>query len=376
MDEEEQKGYTWEAGYAEGLNIKEVLEEDETGSIEKSIAKYVLEARKKQRCIDKPAKVRLGIMRYVYIVLDFSRFIQNKSMPPSKYFVTMKVIDNFLDKFFEQNPIAQAGFIICKDKKADRFISLTGNIRTIKEQLATLNEASCSGDFSLQSSLQVALANLKELPGHVSREVIVLMASLTSVDGGSIFSTFELLKAYNIRCSVIGLSAEIFVCKQLSKVTNGRYDIVLDPDHMELLMSNHTTPPPSMKSTECSAVRVGFPPHAAINVNSFCQCHPLTQPVSDRGFLCEQCGARHCSLPAECRICKLTLVAAPQLARAFRHLLPLPAFQSVTIEEDECAGCEQPITLEGFACKNCSHVFCFDCDLLLHESLHICPRCD
>ena len=28
-----------------------------------------------------------------------------------------------------------------------------------------------------------------------------------------------------------------------------------------------------------------------------------------------QCGARHCSIPVECPICKLTLVAAPQLSR-------------------------------------------------------------
>ncbi|EYB83908.1 hypothetical protein Y032_0327g2609 [Ancylostoma ceylanicum] len=60
----------------------------------------------------------------------------------------------------------------------------------------------------------------------------------------------------------------------------------------------------------------------------------MSAPLStSRGFLCEQCGARHCSLPAECRVCRLTLVAAPQLARAFRHLLPLPAFVPTTVSE-------------------------------------------
>lgn len=47
--------------------------------------------------------------------------------------------------------------------------------------------------------------------------------------------------------------------------------------------------------------------------------HPDSGPISSRGFLCVQCGSRHCSLPVECKVCKLTLVSAPQLARAFRY---------------------------------------------------------
>ncbi|VDM85693.1 unnamed protein product [Strongylus vulgaris] len=104
--------------------------------------------------------------------------------------------------------------------------------------------------------------------------------------------------------------------------------------------------------------------------------HPMSAPLStSRGFLCEQCGARHCSLPAECRICRLTLVSAPQLARAFRHLLPLPAFVPTNVSEGDCMACERPLAGEGFACKSCSAIFCLECDILLHESLHVCPNC-
>ncbi|KAK5968997.1 hypothetical protein GCK32_007881 [Trichostrongylus colubriformis] len=221
-EDDDQKGYTWEAGYADGLNIREVLEEDEGGSIEKSIAKLVSEARKKHRTIEKPSKIRLGIMRYVYVAIDCSRSMTSKVMPPSRFFVTMKILNTFVDKFFEQNPISQLGIIIVKDKKAERFVSLTGNTRALKDNLGSLNEAICSGDFSLQNALQLALINLKSLPGHVSREVIVIMSSLSTVDPGNVFSTFEVLRGHNIRCSVIGISAELFVCKQLAKITNGR----------------------------------------------------------------------------------------------------------------------------------------------------------
>lgn len=42
--------------------------------------------------------------------------------------VSFKAIDIFLDKFFEQNPIAQVGVILCKDRKAERYVSLTGTV--------------------------------------------------------------------------------------------------------------------------------------------------------------------------------------------------------------------------------------------------------
>ncbi|CAD6188600.1 unnamed protein product [Caenorhabditis auriculariae] len=375
MDDDEQKGYTWETGYAEGLNIGEVLVEDEGGSIEKSIARYVADSKKKLRGVAKPTKIRLGIMRHVMIVIDCSRFMTNKAMPPSRFAATLKVLLAFLEKFFEQNPIAQIGFITCKDKKAERLAALTGNIRNLKDSLGTLNEMFCGGDFSLQNSLQLACSNLRDLPGHVSREIIVIMGSLTTIDPGNIFTTIEVLKSLNIRSSVIGLAAEMFVCKQLAQMTKGDFSVALDGDHMFTLFAKHTVPPTTIRSAECNAIRVGFPPHQKITARSFCICHSESGPLSDRGFICEQCGVRHCSLPSECPVCRLTLVAAPQLARAFRHLLPLTPFQHVAVSNEECAACEQFLESEAYQCLKCTSFFCFDCDLLLHESLHVCPMC-
>ncbi|PAV67980.1 hypothetical protein WR25_23348 [Diploscapter pachys] len=309
VDDDDQQGYTWEGAY-EGINIGKVLEEDDMGTIEKSIAKVVLEAKRRQRAASKPAKIRLGIMRYVYIVIDCSRFVLHKAMPPSRFFIVMKTLQQFLDTFFEQNPIAQVGVILCRDKKAERYVSLTGNVRSIKESLSNVPEVSCCGDFSLQNCLDLALTNLKSLPGHASREVIVVMASLSTVDAGNIYGTFENLRQNRVRCSVIGLAAELFVCKQLAKV----------PD------------------SPC-----------------FCICHPGV-PMSSKGFMCVQCGARHCSIPVECPICKLTLVAAPQLSRVFRHLLPLQAFQATPVDVINCTGCGVAVKTEAYACMKCSEL--------------------
>lgn len=98
-------------------------------------------------------------------------------------------------------------------------------------------------------------------PGHASREVILIVASLSTCDPSSIFGTFEvsffyylavkfelvtllclttltcahflttrifqylfqLLNRYHVRCSVISLSAEVFVFKRLCSTTSGAY---------------------------------------------------------------------------------------------------------------------------------------------------------
>ena len=66
------------------------------------------------------------------------------------------------------------------------------------------------------------------MPTHTSREVLILMGSLTTCDPSDIHQTITSLCLQNIRCSVIGLAAEIRVCQTLAKQTKGVYDVLLD----------------------------------------------------------------------------------------------------------------------------------------------------
>lgn len=54
-----------------GLNIRDVLHEDESGSIEKSVAKLILDTKREKRFNNRPAKVRLGIVRKFISALSF-----------------------------------------------------------------------------------------------------------------------------------------------------------------------------------------------------------------------------------------------------------------------------------------------------------------
>ncbi|XP_062368812.1 general transcription factor IIH subunit 2 isoform X6 [Cinclus cinclus] len=98
------------------------------------------------------------------------------------------------------------------------------------------------------------------------------------------------------------------------------------------------------------------------------------------GYFCPQCRAKYCELPVECKICGLTLVSAPHLARSYHHLFPLDVFQEVPLEEYKgerhCQGCQGEIKDQNvYICKVCQNAFCVECDLFVHDSLHCCPGC-
>uniref|UniRef100_A0A914R1Q2 TFIIH C1-like domain-containing protein n=1 Tax=Parascaris equorum TaxID=6256 RepID=A0A914R1Q2_PAREQ len=124
-----------------------------------------------------------------------------------------------------------------------------------------------------------------------------------------------------------------------------------------------------------SVIAVKRPSQSSVCEQFSCSHQSENRPPGGRGFLCPQCGARYCSLPVECRVCKLMLISAPQLARSFHHLLPLPAFKEVDTTSGICFGCAKPLEQKSFACKSCDANYCIDCDLLLHESLQLCPSC-
>lgn len=107
------------------------------------------------------------------------------------------------------------------------------------------NTPFCEGEPSLQNSLEFALKTLKNMPSHTSREILVLFGSLTTCDPTDIGYTIKALKDNNVRVSVIGLAAEVWVCRKLAKETGGDYNVLLDDHHLKELMLNLVEPPPA-----------------------------------------------------------------------------------------------------------------------------------
>lgn len=83
------------------------------------------------------------------------------------------------------------GTILMYNKRAEMIHDLAGNYRKHVKYLNSLNKMSLVGELSLQNGLDMALNSLKLLPSHASKEILIIMGSLTTCDPGDITKTFD-----------------------------------------------------------------------------------------------------------------------------------------------------------------------------------------
>ncbi|KAK6492382.1 general mRNAion factor IIH subunit 2-like [Huso huso] len=386
MDEEPERAKRWEGGYE---RTWEILKEDESGSLKATVENILFKAKRK-RVFEPHGQVRLGMMRHLYVVVDTSRTMEDQDLKPNRLTSTLKLLEYFVEEYFDQNPISQMGIITTKNKRAEKLTDLAGNPKKHIADLKKAKDTTCVGEPSLYNSLSLAMQTLRHMPGHASREVLVIFSSLTTCDPANIYELIKSLKALKIRVSVIGLSAEVRVCTVLTRETGGTYHVILDESHYKELLQYHVKPHPASSSSECSLIRMGFPQHTIASTcdqdskPSFSMAHLDSSgsgpSLTLGGYYCPQCRAKYTELPVECKVCGLTLVSAPHLARSFHHLFPLDPFTETPLQDYQgekfCQGCQGELKDQNvYMCTSCQSVFCVECDLFIHESLHCCPSC-
>ncbi|CEO99957.1 unnamed protein product (mitochondrion) [Plasmodiophora brassicae] len=375
--------HSWEAPI---LRSWDDIEEDDEGRLRvaqhatqrelRKAAHKRLEARGRERLVEK------GMIRYVFIVVDLSSSMDLNDYRPSRKLVAIEAVCQFIRDFFDQNPISHLGLITTHSKKAYMLTDLSGNplhqIRLLEAQA----DHHTSGEFSLENSLELARSSLRNTPDYGNREVIIVMASLNTCDPGDVFQTIETMKRDGVRCSVVTLSAELFVCRRLATTTNGTYRVCSGTSAVAAHLAEHVSPPvvPQVAARKRKWVFMGFPMKSSFDFPTLCQCHGN---FSYEGYQCPRCKSKCCELPTQCVVCSLTLVSSPHLARSYHHLFPLAPFVDVTEQLSdrhavECYGCHIEIKVDEslvLRCESCTQVFCWDCDQYIHESLHNCPGC-
>ncbi|XP_047029909.1 general transcription factor IIH subunit 2 [Helicoverpa zea] len=387
-DEQDSKEYRWETGYEKTW---EAIKEDEDGLVEGLVAEFAQKAARKA-VVARRGPVRLGMMRHVLVAVDCSEAMNSQDLKPSRFLCTLKLLEKFIEEYFDQNPLSQLGLVLMKNKRAEKLTELSGNVRKHIKSLQGLTDMALSGEPSLQNTLEFAGRVLKPLPGHASRELLVLFASLTTCDPGDITTTIQSLKTEGIRCSVIGLAAEVRICKKLCQDTGGEYGVVLDDVHYRSLLLDYTSPPPRARALDAGLVKMGFP-HSAPPVNqtdpgtnadppiTVCMCHLEDgEGVGGEGHLCPQCRSKYCSLPAQCRTCGLTLASAPHLARSYHHLFPVEPYEELANEGQAqyCFACLRNFTdldKQIYRCTRCHECYCWECESVVSTTLHVCPGC-
>lgn len=337
-------------------------------------------------------------MRHLVVIIDMSKAMANIDLKPNRFVCTMRLIEKFTADFVDQNPISQICFITTRNKRAERITDLNGNLKTQLDVLQSKIDEQCYGEASLQNALHLAYTTLRlvrwilmsltsakfisfrHMPPHTSKEVLVIMGSLTTCDPSNIHTTIDLCAKSHIRCSVIGLAAEVFICKSLAAKTNGTYNVIMDETHYRDSIFQHLNPLPS-SVTESALMKMGFPQFITEGENkpSLCVCHLDEEPnFGISGYFCPQCNSKYCDLPVECKVCGLTLVSSSHLARSYHHLFPVDSYQEkVEPMNRQCAACL--ILIEGgkiaTICDHCHNIYCIGCDSFIHNISHVCPGC-
>ena len=346
--------------------------------------------------------VKRGLMRSVLLVMDASKAAMqpDADMKPTRLAVLQDAAVNFIQRFFDQNPVSTLGVVRMRDSKAELITPLSCNSRQHVQSVRNIDD--CSGIASLQNALELCCECLGCVASFVSQEVIILSASLASCDPGDVSNSISRLVQDRIRCSVFSVTAEVYVCRKIARETGGEYGVAIQPEHLQQMMYQLVAPRAlntKVKAPPNSLVRVGFPSY----VPPSSQMHLVYtggQPTlkADGGYECPKCAAFHAEIPTECPLCGLKLIAATDLVKTYHHLFPLQVFhEKLGKREALCDACgvllpsaaggdtqlamanqplkEVDLVSVGYSCPECGQTFCADCDDLLHDCIFTCPGC-
>ncbi len=401
--------YSWE----KNASSWEGVQEDDQGRIMSFVTERERSHRIKSRRIT--SSVRRGLIRYFVLGIDLSSSALEKDFRPSRLESVKLSLRKFIIEYFDQNPISQLSLTITRDRIAEKLTDLSGNPKQHEARLK--EESKAEGEPSLENVVRLALNILGSVPEYGTRELLIIYNSLKSRDPGNILETIMEAKNARLRVSVICTAAELYVCRKLAEDTGGSFGVAIDPLHLTELVMRQVEPPPEAKSRgplRTDFVYMGFPRRQV-------QSTPLLALEGHRSiyvtssFICPRCNTRCAELPSQCGVCRLQLISSAHIARSHHHLFPVPAFAETKVylingnvnsfesqnhntldnttmeneiqdntpvvrlspEEARCYGCLRNILSGGlaFSCPSCLHIYCVDCDLFIHDSLHNCPGC-
>ncbi|KAG8858686.1 hypothetical protein FRB91_009378 [Serendipita sp. 411] len=401
--------YSWEESYTRSWDA---VQEDEDGSLQQAVGEFVARNRRKRLQAPKDA-VRRTIIRHMVLILDLSASMMDRDMRPNRFDLSLEYAREFVTEWFDQNPLGQIGIIGMKDGLAERICGLSGNPPEVLKTIADRRALEPSGEPSLQNAIDMSGGSMSHLPTHSSREVLIIFGSLTTCDPGNIHDTLRRCIEDKIRVSVVALAAEMKICRDFCTETGGIFGVALNEGHFHDMLFEHV-PPPAMKLSVApklvsngngaapkvstgDLMMMGFPTRLpGTGAATLCVCHGI---MKSDGYICPRCSSKVCDVPTDCNICGMVIVSAPHLARSYHHLFPVKPYQPVKemgLNEDialECNGCgtvfplASHILLAGadvsdglsrlgrYRCPQCRKDYCSECDVFVHDVLHVCPTC-
>lgn len=372
MEDQSQSIYAWERGAA---RLWETVQEDQEGNLLTNPARN--EGQRKLSTLG-ISNIRRGLIRYLVVAIDCSASSGDKDYRPTRLEASKVLVGQFIVNYFDQNPISQLSLCITRAGIAEQVTHMSASAKNHINKLKSILRI--EGLASLQNILRVAMISLQHVPEYGQREVLIVFSSLSTVDPEDIFQTVEEAKHFKVRVSIICLAAEVYVCRRITELTSGVFAVARDYTHLMELLMQQTVPLPDASRTDTKTAEflyVGFPKRS-IDVTPQYTFDGNSAKLLHEGYACPRCLTKTSQLPAQCNVCSLQLNSSAHIARSFHHLFPVPPYQELQLEEaTSCFGCQSDIDKGDakFGCTSCTRIFCFDCDLFIHETLHNCPGC-
>ncbi|EJD53792.1 TFIIH basal transcription factor complex, subunit SSL1 [Auricularia subglabra TFB-10046 SS5] len=400
------QSYSWEESYTRSWDA---VQEDEAGSLQSAVEHLIARGRRRRRValaaslLAPSDAIRRAIIRHVIIVLDMSSGMMDRDLRPTRFDLMLEYVREFVTEWFDQNPLGQIGIVGMRAGLAERVCDMSGSPQDVLKSISERHKLEPTGDPSLQNALELSRASMSHLPSHSSREVLMIFGSITTVDPGNIHDTLAACLEDKIRISIVALAAEMRICRELCEKSGGVFGVALNEGHFKDVMFELIPPPAQRAAAKAAAggggtgadlLLMAFPVRLPeSSAPTLCVCH---LELKSEGFLCPRCFARVCDVPTDCDVCGIMIVSSPHLARSYHHLFPVKAYTPVMTLEGEqqtsatCHGCSmafQPhkaaasagATAEGvsplgrYRCPECQNDFCNECDIFVHDVLHVCP---
>lgn len=386
-------GYSWEDEYQRPWEIVNNEAEGEQSLV--YLVQQMIEARKKKILKNPTTPFQRGIIRTLIVIIDGSLTMLEKDLRPTRFGAMLNLLGEFVDEFFDQNPISQIGIVMMRNGVAQVVSEVSGLPEHHKDRIRGLKarqhgRIEPKGDPSLQNALELARSLLGSNFGDPSlgssknsKEILIIFGALFTSDPGDIHQTIGALAKEDIKVKIIGLSAQVAICQEIVAKTNflsssqtrslglsRHYGVIMNDAHFkELLMDcveplavTKESPEAKVEDTQgVPVIKMGFPLKHSIsstttnglvnpNFPALCACHPtrgskdLMEPVSviqnqnpsqspgaTIGYVCPQCHSRVCQLPIVCPVCGIMLILSTHLARSYHHLVPLMEYIEVPV---------------------------------------------
>lgn len=309
-------GYSWEDELQRPWDIVNNDAESEQSLV--YVVQQMIEARKKKILKNPTTPFQRGIIRTLIVIIDGSLTMLEKDLRPTRFGAMLNLLGEFVDEFFDQNPISQIGIVMMRNGVAQVVSEVSGLPEHHKDRIRGLKarqhgRIEPKGDPSLQNALELARSLLGSNFGDPtlassksSKEILIIFGALFTSDPGDIHQTINALAKEEIRVKIIGLSAQVAICQEIVAKTNfptgnhsrglglsRHYGVIINDSHFKELLMDCVEPlAVSKESTEAKLeeaqgvpiIKMGFPlkhlvsasTNASVNLNfpALCACHP------------------------------------------------------------------------------------------------------